>query len=993
MLLRSQISFDSFRMDLTNECLWHAGRSMPLTPKGFTLLKYLAERPGQLVTKEELLNAVWPGTFVSDGALKVCVGELRKVLCDDAKQPRFIETVHRRGYRFVGELVIDAPLRNQSEKANLFTSIRSRAAALQTIVGREAELLQLQDSFERARLGERQVIFVTGESGIGKTRLVETFLEQVSADKRLWIARGQCLEQYGTGEAYLPVLEALSALCREPRRERLVALLREPRRERLIALLREQAPMWLAQMPWLITGDEREHLQQSMLGATRERMLREMAEVLESLSAETVLVMLLEDLHWCDYSTLDLISLLARRRTPAQLMIVGTYRPVEVSLSGHPLKALKQELQMHRRCAEMPLAYLDERAVSAYLTARFAGSEFPSRFAQLIQQRTGGNPLFMVNVVDYLLVQGLIGEVEGTWKLKGDLENLEVGVPEDVWQVIEKQIERLSGDQQRVLEAASVAGAEFSVEAVTAVLEQDSSHVEQQCEELSRRQEFLQSVGTVELPDGTLTARYRFIHALYQNAFYRRVGLTRRARMHRQMAEQGEKVYGDCAIKIATELAMHFEQGRDFEKAVKYFGLASDNAMRRCANREVLVLARRGLELLKHLPETTETAHQELGLQMILSGALQVSHGYGSAEVEAPYRRARELGEQLGERLHLFRALHGLRSFYLWQARMGMARETCDQLLHIAEGSGDTVLLVQARWAMAQILFHAGEFVSAAEHSEQGLALYDPRQRHAHLLNHRYDPGAALRGIGSWAQWCLGYPDQSLDKSREALALAKEAAHPENLCVTILHAMLLHLFRREAQRTLEQAEALLALASEHGFTPFVQVATGVRGWALAELGSRGEGIGLIREALLAYGKTGSEIARLPVTALLAEALMKDERIEEALAVLGEVLDMVRKTGVTFFEAEYYRLKGELLLKSEEKQLEAEHCFYQAIEISRRQRAKSLELRAAMSLSRLWKKQNNREKAKQLLTAELDWFTEGFDTEDFKDAQALARELS
>jgi predicted ATPase len=974
--------FDPLRMDLVNECLWHADRFIPLTPKGFALLKYLGERPGQLVTKEELLNAVWPETFVSDAALKVCVGELRKVLCDDAKQPRFIETVHRRGYRFVGKLVIDAPRRNQGDNANSFTSLGSRTAQLQAIVGRNTELAQLHDWFERARLGERQVIFVTGESGIGKTSLVETFFEQVNADSTLWIARGQCLEQYGTGEAYLPVLEALSALCRERGRERLVAL------------LREQAPMWLAQMPWLISDDERDRVQQALLGATRERMLREIAEALESLSAETVVVIVLEDLHWCDYSTLDLISLLARRRTPAQLMIVGTYRPVEVSLSGHPLKALKQELQMHKRCAELALEFLDERAVSAYLTARFAGSEFPSRFAQLIQQRTGGNPLFIVNVVDYLLAQGLIGEVEGTWKLKADLDNLEVGVPEDVWHVIEKRIERLSEEQQRVLEAASVAGAEFSIEAVTAVLEDDSSHVEQQCEELSRQRQFLRSAGTVELPDGTLTSRYSFIHALYQNAFYRRIGLTRRARMHRQIGHRGEKFYGERAVEIATELAMHFEQGRDFERAVKYFAQASDNAMRRVANQEALVLARRGLELLEHLPETTEKTQQELGLQMILSGALQVSQGYGSAEVEAAYRRARELAEQSGERLHLFRALQGLRSFYLWQARMGMARETCDELLRIAEDSGDTVLLVQARWAMAHVLFHVGEFSRAAEHAEQGLALYDSRQRHAHLLNHRYDPAVALRNIGSWAQWCLGYPDQSLVKSREALALANEAAHPENLCVTMLHAMLLHMFRRDAQRTLEQAEALLALAGEHGFMPFIQVATGLRGWALAELGRSGEGIALIREALTAYGKAGSEIARLPVTALLAEALIKDEQIEEAQAVLGEVLDMVLTTGASFFEAEYHRLKGELLLKSEVNSARvAEDCFHQAIEISRRQRAKSLELRAAISLSRLWNKQHKKENAKRLLRTTLAWFTEGFDTEDLKDAQSLEKELS
>lgn len=347
------------------------------------------------------------------------------------------------------------------------------------IVGREAELVCLQDWLERARRGERQVIFVTGEPGIGKSSLIETFLERVAGDQEIWIARGQCLEQYGTGEPYLPVLEALSGLCREPGRDRMVAL------------LRQQAPMWLAQMPWLVTSDERDRLQQAMMGATRERMLREIAEAFESLAADTLLVMTLEDLHWSDYSTLDLISLLARRRAPAQLMIIGTYRPVDVSLSDHPIRAVKQELQMHRQCKELPLAFLNEESITDYLAARFVGSDFPVALTRVFQQRTGGNPLFMVNVGDYLVSQGLVVESEGGWKLKDDVENLAVGVPDDVWQVIEKQIERLNHDQQRVLEAASVAGTEFSVAAVSAGLLDEPSRVEQHCEELARRQRFL----------------------------------------------------------------------------------------------------------------------------------------------------------------------------------------------------------------------------------------------------------------------------------------------------------------------------------------------------------------------------------------------------------------------------------------------------------------------------------------------------------------------
>jgi len=258
------------------------------------------------------------------------------------------------------------------------------------MVGREPALAQMQNWSRRAFGGERQVVFVTGEAGIGKTTLVEAFLQRVAGDPKIRVGQGQCLEQYGAGEAYLPALEAISRLCQEPGRERLVEL------------LRRHAPTWLQQMPWLVGEADREGLQREVIGATRERMMREMAEALEALTSETPLVLVLEDLHWSDYSTLDLVSYLARRRKPARLLLVATYRPVEVTLSEHPLKGVKQELQAHRQCEELPLEYLSREAVGEYLTSRFTRHEFPAAFAALLHGRTEGNPFFLVNAVDYL---------------------------------------------------------------------------------------------------------------------------------------------------------------------------------------------------------------------------------------------------------------------------------------------------------------------------------------------------------------------------------------------------------------------------------------------------------------------------------------------------------------------------------------------------------------------------------------------------------------
>ncbi|MGH9839161.1 MAG: AAA family ATPase [Blastocatellia bacterium] len=645
------IVFPPFRLDTANQQLWRGEETLALRPKTFAVLVYLLERPGQLVTKEELLDACWPDTTMTYTVLKVCIREIREALGDDAKSPRFIETAHRRGYRFIGKVEEerereregqgDKGTRGQGEGetasaspglpvslspclplspappltlsgAHRLSGAWRRAALLPAagLVGRASALAQMRDWLARAARGERQVCFVTGETGIGKTALVEAFLRQAAQDQSVWVAQGQCLEHYGAGEAYLPVLEAISRLCQERGRERFAES------------LRRRAPAWLQQMPWLVADGEREALQREAAGATRERMLREMAETLEALTRETTLVLALEDLHWSDYSTLDLVSYLARRRGAARLMIVGTYRPADVSSSGHPLKAAKQELEMHRLCAELALEFLTESAVAEYLTVRFPGSRLPAEFVRLIHERTEGNPLFMAGVVEYLLAEGWLAKVGEQWELKAAVEEVVVKAPTGIGQMIEKQIEALGPEEQRVLEAASVAGAEFSAATVAAGLSAEAVRVEEQCEQLHRRRQFIKALGAGESPDGTMTAHYGFIHALYQNALYDRLAPVRRARLHRQIGEYGEAAYGERAREIAAELAMHFEQGRDYRRAVKYLTQAAENAVRRTANHEAVALLRRGLDLLKLLPESDERIQQDLRLQIILGEIL-----------------------------------------------------------------------------------------------------------------------------------------------------------------------------------------------------------------------------------------------------------------------------------------------------------------------------------------------------------------------------------
>ena len=624
-----RIVFDSFCLDLANERLWKGSQAIRLRPKVFTLLDYLLRRPGLLVTKEELIEAVWPGTFVGDSVLKVVVRQLRKELGDDPKHPRFIETAHRRGYRFIGAIAAPA---QTGHPATPHSSLHA-ATAPQAVVGREEALSRMRTCSHKMLRGERQVLFVTGEAGIGKTALVDAFVQSVVFDGTIRTARGQCLEQYGTSEAYLPVLEAIGRLCRE--------------NAQVVDVLRTNAPMWLLQMPSLLGASDREVLSREMSGATHERMLREMGGTLEALTADRPLVLILEDLHWSDYSTLDLITYLACQPQPAPLMLIGTYRTAELIVRGHPLNAVKRELLAKQQCEELPLEDLSEEAVATYLAVRFPGNRFPTKLAASIHQRTEGNPLFMINAVDYLVAEKLIDLREESWELVVDMENVKLGVPDSIKHMIEKQIDHLDVEEQRTLEAASIAGAVFSIAALAAGLEEDVSAVEARCHKLARQHQFIHEGDVVEIPEGAAVARYGFRHSLYQNVLYERVSTSRRVQLHRRIAKREEDLYGDHVSDIAAELAMHFERGQDYGQAAKYLQHAAKTALRRFAYQDAVGLARRGLKLLERLADTPARAQLELRLCLTLGVPLIAIEGYAARDVGTVYTRARELCRQL----------------------------------------------------------------------------------------------------------------------------------------------------------------------------------------------------------------------------------------------------------------------------------------------------------------------------------------------------------
>jgi predicted ATPase/DNA-binding winged helix-turn-helix (wHTH) protein len=965
MAQEHDLTFGPFRLDVTQGHLWRGAQVLGLRRRSLAMLRYLAEHPGRLVTKAELRQHVWAGTHVTDTVLRVCVQEIRAALGDAADAPHYLATVGRQGYQFL-----------VGEDRNVSPPLMAGP-----VVGRQGEVDTLESRFQRAAQGARQLVFVSGQAGVGKTTVVERWLARLAAGSGVRIAWGQCVEHYGEGEPYLPLLEALGQLSRGP-----------DQRD-VLDVVRRCAPMWLVQWPGLLPETELERLQRQLQGATSARMLRELAEALDVLTAKTPLVLVLEDLQWSDRSTVECLNYVAQRRAPARLLVLGTYRPVEASIQQHPLRHIVQELCGRGQAVQLRLELLPAEAVAAYVTGRLGGP-VSARLAAFVYERTEGHALFLVNIVEHLVQQGLVVLHERQWTLQDGIEAKVASLPEGLRQLLVRRLEGLPSEGRRVLEAASVAGEEFTVAALAAGTQCPVEDVEAQCEALAAQHQFLEDIGLRKWPDGTSSGRYRFTHALYRQVLYEGLGTARRRQLHRRIGVRLEAGYGAQVAEIVAQLAVHCERGGETDQAVSYWQLVGDNAARRNAHSEAIAALRKGLSLLATLPDSPERPQRELALQLALGELLMAMQGMASPEAGEVYTRAYTLCHDVGEAAQRFRVLWGLILFHLAQAQWRTAGEFSQQLFDLAQRQHDAVLSWLGDLVMGMHGFLHGDFVAARAHLEQCLPLCDPQQPPTPTFISQYERGAKH---GSWfaqALWGLGYADQAQQRSHEALALAHQSEQTTILAYTEFFAAILTQYRRDAAATHAQADALMALADGQGFRLRLEQGRILGGWALAMRGDAVAGVAQIQQGLAAQQDVRPKLFRPYFLALLAEAYGQAGQPEPGLQVLMEALTLVATTEMRWWEAELSRLKGVLLLQLSIPDVQqAEACFQQALDVARGQQAKALELRAAHSLSRLWQQQGKRESARNLLAPIYGWFTEGFDTADLQEAKALLEELA
>jgi len=881
------------------------------------------------------------------------------------------------------EVMYRLALAHDSNVATALSSVAvapRRAAVTPNLVGREGELEALRQEYDRAQRGKARLVVVSGEAGVGKTTLVEAFVAELEErGEPVRVGRGRCSERLAGSEAYLPVLEALESL---QRNEQLGSLTR---------LVRAVAPSWYAQlMPPSANDSSAARLAAETVGGSQERLKREIASLLEEAGRLHPIVLWFDDIHWADPSTTDLLGYLARRIDSTRLLVLVTVRPSDLRQSRHPFLSLKLDLVTHGFCREIEPSSLNEAAVERYVALQFPEHAFPHSFASMIHARTEGHPLFMADVLRDLRRRQIIQQLDGRWTIAEEMSAVARELPESVRSLIQRKMDALEDADRRLLGAASVQGMDFDSAIVARVLQHDEEDVESRLERLEREHALVRYIGELEAPDRSLTLRYRFAHHMYQNACFEGLRATRKAALSRAIAERLVQRYGDETDRQA-DIAVLFEVARDGVRAAEHWNRAAQAAGRLYAHDESARLAERGLALLKTEPASPARAAAELGLLMTYALAVKTSRGYAVPEVGRAYERARELSRQVEDPSRVIPVLIGMSAHHIVSGDIRIAHDISQEMLALFERLGDPHLQMIGEWSVGAALFHLGALESAHQHLEQALTLYDPAFHGARVWQTGIEPGIFCRCELSRTTTLRGFPDTGLAIVQKAVADARALDHPQPLAFALLFEILIHLGRRSARDVQRVYEQLAVVCHAHGIAQEMYWAAPLVGRAFIERGDLSRGLRVLEEGLAAHTTSRSALLRPYYLVLLAGAQLRARLLDDAQAALDESTRVAEATGQHAYDAEHARLQAEVLAAGGATDA-AERKYIEAIDLSRRQGARWLELRASRAHAHFLVEHDRGDEARTLLEPLLSWFTEGRDTMDYLYAEGLLKTL-
>ncbi len=852
-------------------------------------------------------------------------------------------------------------VRAEANAASRFEAAAQRG--LTPLIGRESEIGLLMHRWELAKGGEGQVVLLSGEAGIGKSRILRAFRDRLASELH---NRVLCYgSPYHQNSALYPIIDQIERGLRFAKEDSVTKRL-----DKLEAVLcdldlsvHDFAPL-LASLLSLESGGRYSPLALEPKQLKR-NTLEALGEVYEAMASQGPVLMVIEDMHWIDPSTRELVSMLIERLQFCSIFLLITCRP-----------EFEPALGAHTHVTRFSLNRLSRKECASMIAKVARDKVLPEQVLDQIIAKTDGVPLFLEEFTKTVLESNLLDDAHDRYTLSGTLKELEI--PTSLQDSLMARLDRLASGKE-IAQLGAVIGREFSYQLLAAVSQLPDDELQGALNRLIQS-ELIFRRGTP--PDAT----YMFKHALVQDVAYQSLLRTKRQRYHQRIAKVLEGQFPETADMEPEMLARHYTEAQLAEPAIGYWYKAGQLAREHSGNVEAIAHFTEGLGLLESVPDAKKRAEKELKIQMALGLASLAAKGFGAVEVERTYARARELCEEIGDSRQLFKASWGLGRFYNVSGQLWAARELAEELLALAQRLQDPEFLIEAHLAMGITLYWMGEFVSAHAQNEKVLALYQPGKHGAMEAEYGEHPDVTCRARQAFPLWMLGYPDQALESSYEAIARAQELSHPFGLARALTFASDTHQLRRELESSQKQAEAAFELATEKGFPLWIRISTLYRGWALIEQGQVKEGITQLQEGLAS--QHAGKLGQTRFLGVLAEAFAKMNEREKAFSALVEADAHADKTGEVFWRAELHRLRGDLLLKQRVNDGDSESCFHQALEIARNQGAKSLELRAATSLARLWRDQSKETEARELLAPVFDGFTEGFETADLKDAKAV-----
>lgn len=925
----TELRFGPFRLIGRHGPLLQGDREIRLQPKSLAVLWLLVRQPGEVVTKSALLDSVWPGTAVGDEAITFQIQALRRALEDDPRSPRYIVTVHRVGYRFMQP--VDAACSAPAPEAG------------SPFVGRGESLASLQALLAEALAGRRQFLLISGEAGIGKSTLIDRFESRVSQNLPLLRrARGQCLDQIGDGEPYLPLLQALTQL------------VREAPDEAPIALLRRTAPTWLLQLPGVLSPDEAAELRRQSVGTHPDRMMRELVSALEQLAAQRPLLLVLEDLHWADNSTLDFLRLLAHQRTAAQLLVIVSLRPAEAIQSDHPVRQFGPGLVARKLAQELRLESLSPDDVVAFLHERFAGQAITDTALNRVRELSGGHPLYLHQLADYF----------------ADNDADSGALPPALGELLELQYHQLAPAARQILDAGSLCGAEFAAAVVADATGLSTAEVEAHCDALVRQLRFIEDRGLAVWPDGTASGRYRFRHALHSEVLRRRLLPAPRARLSRAIALRLEAAYGARADDVAAELSLHFEESGLHLDAARYAMRAARQALRRIAPGEVGKLVKHGLELIAGCADSDTRRRVERELHMVAAKALQLAHGFGSAAAQ-PHLQALQalIGQDDDDAELKFEAWAAMWLHHHFTGRYAAALDFADRIRQLGEAQHNPATTCCGLAWHSVTLQIIGRPADALVESRRALQL---ARSVGGLDGHspHFEPVCTALIGQALSLWYTGHPKQALATAREATAYAEHLGGSYATCIAEISSLgMVRLLQREWAEVAAMADDVIERSQRHGQTEALEWARGYQLIARYHLARDGAALAALLDRL-ERRRQGRNFVGLPMEyAIAAEILLDLRDYSGAEAALGTALDIIDRLGQRSWECELLRLRARHRRETAPERPESEESLLRrAIDAGRETQTLVFEFRATMNLFDLLARQGRYREAHELLAS-------------------------